>query len=387
MESMLHIMRQVMLRKVSVMQKTKIGIIGCGAISSIYLENCTKTFAILEVAAVADLNLEMARKRAEEYGIPKACSASELLADPEIEIVINLTSPHVHTEVNLQILNAGKHVYSEKPFAFTREDADKVLNLAKERGLRVGIAPDTFLGGGLQTARKLIDDGWIGKPYMASGLILMGNAWDGMHPNFHHYLQTGWDPIFDMAPYYLTAFVHLLGPVRRVSGSAGSVHSEYTVGNPQSPRYGETVPVGAPMHVSATLDFENGAMASLQVAKESFGYTPRLEIYGTEGILHVNDPNMFDGAITLQQRNGTVKEFPYSHGFSQNSRGIGVADMAYAIRSGRAHRASGELSRHVLDVTIGILESSKTDKHVYMTAGCERPAPLPLGLIYNQLDQ
>ncbi|AZN38275.1 Gfo/Idh/MocA family protein [Paenibacillus albus] len=369
------------------MQKTKIGIIGCGMISDIYLENCTKMFAILEVAAVADLNLDMARKRAEQYGIPKACSVEELLADPEIEIVINLTSPQVHTEVNLQILHAGKHVYAEKPFAFTREDADRVLDLAREKGLRVGIAPDTFLGGGLQTARKIIDDGWIGKPYMANGLILMGSAWDGMHPNFRQYLQQGWDPLFDMSPYYLTAFVHLLGPVRRVSGSAGSVHTEFTVTNPQSPSYGETVPVGAPFHVTATLDFENGAVASLQVAKESFGYTPRLEIYGTEGILQVNDPNSFDGAITLQQRSGKIQEFPYSHSFSQNSRGIGVADMAYAIRSGRAHRASGELSRHVLDVTIGILESSKTDKHVAITARCERPAPLPLGLIYNQLDQ
>ena len=166
------------------MQRTKIGIIGCGAISAIYLKNCTKTFRILEVAAVADLVPDMARKRAEEYGIPKACTVEELLDDSEIEIVVNLTAPHAHTEVNLQILNAGKHVYAEKPFALNRDNADRVLALAQEKGLRVGSAPDTFLGAGLQTCRKIIDDGWIGTPYAASGVITMGNAYDAMHPEF-----------------------------------------------------------------------------------------------------------------------------------------------------------------------------------------------------------
>ncbi|WP_201755342.1 Gfo/Idh/MocA family protein [Paenibacillus glycinis] len=368
------------------MQKTKIGIIGCGVISGIYLENCTKTFGILEVAAVADLMPEMARKRAEEYGIPKACTVQELLDDPEIEIVVNLTAPQVHAEVNLQILNAGKHVYTEKPFALNREDADRVLALAEEKGLRVGCAPDTFLGAGLQTSRKIIEDGWIGMPYAASGLIIMGNAYDGMHPNFHNYLQFGWDPLFDMAPYYLTAFIHLLGPVRSVSGSAGQVKREHTVTNPKSPRHGETVPVGAPMHVSAMLDFENGATATLQAAKESFGYTPRLEIYGTEGILHVPDPNMFHGAITIQQRNGETHSFPYSHGFAENSRGIGIADMAYAIRTGRKHRASGALASDVLDLQLAILASSKEGRHILIEPRSEQPAALPLGLMYGLLD-
>ncbi|WP_219833925.1 Gfo/Idh/MocA family protein [Paenibacillus sp. R14(2021)] len=368
------------------MQKTKIGIIGCGVISSIYLENGTKTFGMLEVAAVADLIPDMARQRAAEYGIPKACTVEELLADPEIEIVVNLTAPQAHTEVNLQILNAEKHVYAEKPFALSREDADRVLALAEQKGLRVGVAPDTFLGAGLQTSRKIIDDGWIGTPYAASGLILMGNAYDAMHPNFHHYLQLGWDPLLDMTPYYLTAFIHLLGPVSSVSGSAGQVKSEHTVTNPRSPRFGETVPIGAPMHVTAMLEFENGVTASLQAAKESFGYTPRLEIYGTEGILHVPDPNMFDGAPRIQQRNGETHTFPYSHDFAQNSRGIGIADMAHAIRSGRQHRASGGLARHVLDIQMGILDSSKEQRRIAVEARCEQPAALPLGLKYGMLD-
>ncbi|SFB06036.1 Predicted dehydrogenase [Cohnella sp. OV330] len=369
------------------MEKTKIGIIGCGAISAIYLENCTKMFGVLEVAAVADLVPELARRRADEYGIPKACTVEELLADPAIEIVVNLTAPHAHTAVNLQILEAGKHAYAEKPFALNREDADLVLRTAEAKGLRVGSAPDTFLGAGLQTCRKLIDGGWIGTPYAASGQILMGNVYDGMHPNLPNFLKLGWDPLFDMAPYYITAMVNLLGPVRKVSGSVGQVNRSLTVANPHSPRFGETVPVEAPMHASATLDFESGAIATLQAGKESFGYSPRLEIYGTEGILYVPDPNNFDGQIRLLQPDGRTSELPFTHGFADNSRGVGLADMAYAIRSGRPHRASGRLARHVLDVTLGVFDSSREERHVAVEAKCERPAPLPLGLKYGALDR
>jgi predicted dehydrogenase len=164
------------------------------------------------------------------------------------------------------------------------------------------------------------------------------------------------------------------------------VRREISVTNMQSPRFGETVPVEAPMHAAATLDFESGVIASLQVAKESFGYVPRFEIYGTEGVLYAPDPNMFSGAIRIQQANGATAEIPYSHGFAENSRGIGIADMAYAIQSGRPHRASGELARHVIDITLGIFESARTERHVPITARAERPAALPLGLKFNQLD-
>ncbi len=368
------------------MRKVNVGVIGCGRISGIYFKNCTQTFDILEVVACADLMPQLALKRAEEFHIPRACTVEELLADPDIEIVIDLTSPQVHAEVNRKVLQAGKHVYTEKPFALTAADADEVLDLAQAKGLRVGCAPDTFLGGGLQTCRKIIDDGAIGTPYAASGLILMGNVYDGMRPNFPNFLQLGWDPLFDIAPYYLTAMVFLLGPIRRVTGSTNQVRREFTVTNPQSPRYGETFSVAAPMNAAATLDFESGAIATLQAAKESFGYTPRLEIYGTEGILYAPDPNMFDGAIRIKQPDGAITEVPYSHGFTEDSRGIGVADMAYAIRSGRPHRASGELARHVLDITLGIFESSRTERHVAITKHCARPAPLPLGLKDNELD-
>lgn len=373
-------------RKAEAMHRVNVGVIGCGQISGIYLHNCTRLFDILDVVAVADLVPELARARAEEYHIPHVCTVEELLAHPDVEIILDLTSPGAHAALNKQALQAGKHVYTEKPFALTAGDADEVLELAQAKQLRIGCAPDTFLGAGLQTCRRLIDDGAIGSPYAASGLILMGNRYDGLHPRFESYLQLGWDPLFDMAPYYLTAMVFLLGPVRRVTGSTSQVHREITITNPQSHRYGETIPVAAPMNTAATLDFESGAIASLQAAKESFGYTPRFEIYGTEGILYAPDPNMFGGAIQIRRRDGSVADVPYSHGFSENSRGIGVADMAHTLRSGRPHRASGELARHVLDITLGIFEASRTDRHIVLTTRCDRPAPLPLGLQANPLD-
>ena len=368
------------------MQKVKVGVIGCGMISGIYLQNCTQTFENVEVAAVADLVPELAQKQAADYGVARACSVEELLADPEIEIVLDLTIPWAHPDVNRQILQAGKHVYTEKPFALSAEDADSVLNLAQAKGLRVASAPDTFLGGGLQTCRKLIDDGAIGIPYAASGLVLMRGPYDTSRRNFQSYLQRGWDPLFDMAPYYLTAFVNLLGAVRKVTGFATNVRPSITVDNPESPLHGSTVPVNAPLNTAATLEFASGAIATLQAAKESFGYTPRLEIYGTEGILYANDPNMFGGTIQIKRADGTLSDVEYSHGYSENSRGIGVADLAYAIRSGRAHRASGALARHVLDITLGIFESAQTERHVALSTTCERPAPLPVGLEHGKLD-
>ncbi|WP_207802211.1 Gfo/Idh/MocA family protein [Paenibacillus xerothermodurans] len=369
------------------MQKVKIGVIGCGQISGKYLKNCTQTFDnILEVVACADLMPELARQRAEEYGIPKVCSVEELLADPDIEMVLNLTAPAAHAAINMQALHAGKHVYTEKPFALNREDADRVIALAEEKGLLVGCAPDTFLGGGLQTCRKLIDEGWIGTPYAASGLILMGHPSSGLHPNFQNFLRLGGDPLLDMGPYYMTALVSMLGPVRRVAGSAATLHHEVTIMNPKSPRFGDSVPVEAPMNVTALLEFESGVLGSLQAAKESFGYTPRLEIYGTEGILYAPDPNFFGGKIAVKQHSGEVKEFPCSHGFTDESRGIGLADMAGALRAGRTHRANGMLARHVLDIMLGVIDSANTGRHIAMQTSCERPTPLPLGLKYNRLE-
>jgi len=369
------------------LRKVVVGVIGTGQISGIYLKNLKETFDdIIELKAVADQVPELAAKRAEQFGVPNAWTVERLLADPDIELVLNLTAPVAHAPINLAALRAGKHIYTEKPFALTREDANEVLELAEKQGLLVGCAPDTFLGGGLQTCRKLIDDGWIGTPYSANGTIIMGNAWNGLHPNFRNFLKLGGDPIMDMAPYYLTAMVFLLGPVRRVSGTAQQLHREMTVRNPKSAAYGETVPIEAPTNVSAVLDFAGGAVGSLQAAKESFGYLPRLEIFGTEGNLIANDPNFFGGRVAVQFPSGETKEFPIAHGFTEDTRGIGLADMAYAIRGGQLHRASGALARHVLDVSLGIFESSREERHIAVASTVERPEPLPLGLKYNRLD-
>jgi predicted dehydrogenase len=368
-------------------RKVKVGVIGAGVISNIYLKNCTGMFEhILEVKAVADVVPELAKKRAEEFNIPNVYTVDELLNDPEIEIVVNLTSPVAHAPINLRALEAGKHVYTEKPFALSAEDADKVLALAESKGLLVGCAPDTFLGAGIQTCVKLIEDGWIGKPYAANGVIIMGNASGGMHPNFQNFLKLGGDPIMDMGPYYLTALIAMLGPVRRVTGSAQQLNKEVTVTNPKSHAYGKTVPVEAPTNVTAVLDFHNGAVASLQAAKESFGYSPRLEVFGTEGNLIVPDPNFFGGTVAIKFPNGQTQEIPHTHPYAEEGRGMGIADMAYAIQSGRANRASGRLARHVLDISLSIFEASQSEKHVHLSTTVDRPAPLPLGLKHNMLD-
>jgi predicted dehydrogenase len=368
-------------------RKVNVGIIGTGVISNIYLKNLTSMFDnIVEVKAIADLVPELARKRAEEHHIPNVFTVDELIDDNEIEIILNLTSPSAHAALNLRALRAGKHVYTEKPFALNREDAAEVLKLAEEKGLLVGCAPDTFLGAGLQTCIKLIDDGWIGKPYAANGTIIMGNSSDGMHPNFQNFLKLGGDPIMDMGPYYLTALIALLGPVRRVTGSAQQLSTELTISNPKSHAFGQTVAIEAPTNVHAVLDFNSGAVASLQAAKESFGYSPRLEVFGTEGNLIVPDPNFFGGIAHIKFPNGQTKEFPHSHPYTEDSRGLGVADMAVAIQSGRGNRASGRLAHHVLDISLGIFEASQSEKHVHLQSTVDRPKPMPLGLKHNMLD-
>src|SRR5215213_4661249 len=227
-------------------RKVKIGVVGCGMISSIYLKNCTQTFDILDVVAVADLMPELAQQRAEEFNIPRACTVEQLLADPAIEIVLNLTTPQAHVALNLQALAAGKHVYTEKPFALTHEDADSVLALARSKGLLVGCAPDTFLGGGLQTCRKLIDEGWIGTPVAATA-FMMSHGHEHWHPSPEFYYQRGGGPMFDMGPYYLTALVSLLGPVKRVTGATRTTFPERTITS--QPKFGQKIEVEVPTHV------------------------------------------------------------------------------------------------------------------------------------------
>jgi predicted dehydrogenase len=360
------------------MGKIKAGIIGCGNISEIYFTNGKALFEGLEVAACADLDLARAKAKAEKHGVI-AYSVEELLADPQIQLVINLTIPKVHAKVNLQALHAGKHVYVEKPFAVTREEAQEVIQLAKEKGLLVGTAPDTFLGGGIQTCIKLIQDGEIGVPVAATAFMLCGGH-ESWHPDPEFYYQAGGGPMFDMGPYYLTALVALLGPIQRVTGSARITYPERKITS--QPKNGQKIQVEVPTHVAGVLDFQSGAIGTIITSFDVPGgqSLPNIEIYGSKGTLSVPDPNGFGGIVKLRNNGSSEwKEIPLTHGFQGNCRGIGAADMAQAILQGRKHRASGALGYHVLEAMIGIHHASAEGKHYNMQSNCELPDPLPEG--------
>lgn len=366
------------------MQKVKAGIIGCGNISGIYLKNCMSAFESLEIKACADLIPERSKAKAEEFNI-KAYTVEELMEDPEIGIVINLTVPKTHFDVCIRALEAGKNVYAEKPLSVKREDGRKIIELAASKGLLTGGAPDTFLGGGLQTCRKLVDEGWIGRPVAATA-FMMGHGPESWHPDPEFFYKFGGGPLFDMGPYYLTALISLLGPVRRVTGSAGISFPERVATCKE--KFGYTIKVDVPTHVAGVLDFECGAIATLITSFDVWGaQLPRIEIYGSEGTLNVPDPNTFDGPVYLK-RHGTAewREIPLTHGYTDNSRGLGVADMAAALITGRKHRANSEMTFHVLDVMQGILDASANGSHYTPESTCKRPDALPMGLLPGRLD-
>ena len=364
-------------------RRVKAGVIGCGNISGAYFKWC-KQFPILDIVACSDIDMSRAKAKAAEFGIPKACTVQELLNDAEIQIVTNLTVPKAHAEVNLAAINAGKHAYGEKPFGVTREEGLKTLKTAKEKGVLVGSAPDTFLGGGGQTCRKLIDDGWIGEPVAATAFMTC-HGHETWHPDPEFYYLEGGGPMFDMGPYYLTALVNLLGPVKRVTGFSKIAFPERTIYS--QPHYGQKIKVRTSTHIAGVTEFANGAIGTIIMSFDIWAANlPRIEIYGSQGSLSVPDPNQFGGTVRIYRFGAEAwGEIPLTH--SQNvGRGIGVADMAYALVYGRPHRANGEMAFHVLDVMQAFEEASKTGKHVEITSRCSRPAPLPLGLMPGELD-
>lgn len=362
---------------------TKIGIIGCGTISGIYLKS-PSVFPILELVACADLDMARAQARAEEYHID-ALSVADLLAHPDIDIVVNLTIPAAHAEVAQAAIAHGKSVYSEKPLALNTTDGKAILDQASAAGVRVGCAPDTFLGGGLQTCRKLIDDGWIGTPVAATA-FMMSHGHEHWHPSPEFYYQRGGGPMFDMGPYYLTALVSLLGPVKRVTGATRTTFPERTITS--QPKFGQKIQVETPTHVVGLLDFEQGAVASIITTFDVWSAElPRIEIYGTQGTLSVPDPNTFGGPVRLRRAGSTEwQEIPIPFQYTANSRGIGVADMAHAIASGRDHRASGDLAYHVLEIMETIHVASDKGQHQMLASTVARPAIFPLDMTLGVLD-
>lgn len=350
-------------------------------ISEQYLSCLKRWFPqTVELAACADLNPALAQSVASTFGISRSCSPDELYAAYDIEIVLNLTNPWAHPEVNRAALEHGKHVYAEKPLALTREPANGVLELARKNNLRVGCAPDTFLGAGPQTCRRVIDQGWIGTPVAAHALIMMSHSSERYNSE-----QIG-GALLDMAPYYVTAFVNLFGPVRRVSGMAEWPLREITNREPADPGFGSTAPVVAPMTVAGTLEFDGGVVATLTTMANGFAYLPQFEILGTEARLVANDPNMFGGPVTLVRnevgvgddgRRSTERsyEIPLVNPYRERNRGLGLAEMAFAIDAGRPHLATGELAYHVLDVMLALRESSADGRYRKLESGVPRPSP------------
>lgn len=351
-----------------------IGIIGSGDISAAYLR-VAQELRLFQVAAVSDLDQERARARAQEFGV-RACTPDELLALPELSAVVNLTPPAAHASVSEAVLRAGKHLYSEKPLATSRAAGRALLAEATSRGLRLGCAPDTFLGAGLQSARELLDAGAIGTPLAATAFMLSSGP-EAWHPNPHFFFQPGGGPLFDMGPYYLTALVNLLGPVRAVTGQAVSAQAERVAGH--RTRLGERIPVNTPTHVTGLLDFEAGASATLITSFDvQASELPRIELYGSEGTLSLPDPNTFGGPLRLRRAGAKDwEEVKLRRPFQKNARGIGLADLLWGLDTGEAPRASGELAYHVLDVMGSVLESAEQGHRLELTSRVERPAPLP----------
>ena len=365
-------------------ETTKIGIIGTGNISSKYLENLAWLDGVT-VHAVADLNHEAAEAQAAKYDVPNVFTVDELLADPDIEIVLNLTTPGAHSTVGMAILNAGKSLYGEKPLALNCSDGQSMLDLAAKKGLRIGCAPDTFLGASLQTCRQLIDEGAIGKPVAATA-FMMGFGMETWHPNPDFFFKPGAGPMFDMGPYYLTTLIHLLGPVKAVSGMVTKGREQRTITS--EPLAGQIIDVEVPTHVSGMLQFESGAVGTMITSFDSpASRLPHIEIYGTEATLQVPDPNRFGDPIYIKRpgKESEWEEVAQTHPYPENSRGLGLADMAAAIRADKAHRATGELAYHVLDLMWAFHDSAETEQHVQLASTCVRPEPMSNDAVYGEM--
>jgi predicted dehydrogenase len=347
-----------------------VGVIGAGTISDTYLENLT-AFPDLDVRMVADLNLDRAATQAALYGVPRSGTVSDLLADPDIEIVVNLTVPAAHVEVGLAALSAGKHVWAEKPLALDRAGGRELLDRAQANGLRLASAPDTVLGAGLQAARRALDAGTIGTPYSALALFQSPGP-ESWHPAPEFLFRAGAGPLFDMGPYYLTALVHLLGPVAQVKGHGRRPRATRTIGS--GPRAGTSFEVTVETTVTALLEFAGGGSAYLVTSFDSAVSRTTIEVTGTTGTAALPDPNTFAGATLIHRAEGTSSVAADGH---QATRGTGVLELARAIQAGEPERASGEIAFHVLDTMLAIAESAATRRSVTVSSTAVIPPPLP----------
>lgn len=361
-----------------------VGVMGAGNISKTYLEK-GPLFSGITMAAVADLNPEAASAAAGTYGVA-AMTPEEMLSDPGIDIVVNLTIPSAHFLVFHAALEAGKHVYSEKPFVLTVAEGRQLADLAAAKGLRLGSAPDTFLGGAHQQARALIDAGEIGLVHSATAHV-MSAGMEHWHPNPDFFFLPGGGPILDLGPYYIANFVNLIGPVARVTALAGKASEERVISS--QPRAGERIPVRTPTTIHALMQFESGAMVTLGASWDVHGHKHgNMEVYGTEGSLILPDPNFFGGPLEMARRGEALAPVtPWEHPFGvpnqpeaapvqANYRAAGLADMARAVRDGGDFLCDQARALHVIDVMASILAAGETGEWITLTTTCDRPAAL-----------
>ncbi len=370
----------------------RIGLIGCGRISDIYLKTC-QAHAELDIVACASLDLSESQAKAKQYGIKRACTPEDIITDPTIECVLNLTVPSAHAEVSRAALQAGKHVYAEKPFVTRLSDGLDLLHLAKDQGLLVGNAPDTFFGGRWQTVRRLLDEGAIGAP---TGVFahVGTHGTERHHPNPDFYYARGGGPLLDLGPYYLTAMVFCLGPIKRVAGLGRRTFPVRMIEN--GPRNGEMMPVEVNTHSLSLLEFESGVIGDMTMSFDIWdSETPRFEIYGEEGTICIPDPdpvhgaNIFQGDVLYRTRESarwTHQPRPTGRedwliaddhfDFNQDSRGVGLLDLAYAVQNGRQPRASGALAFHVSEVMDAIERAPAAGAYQTIESRCDRPRPL-----------
>ncbi|MHB8062300.1 MAG: Gfo/Idh/MocA family protein [Ruminiclostridium sp.] len=362
------------------MDKIKVGIIGCGNISGIYLQNLTSTFINTEVWAIGDLVEERALAAQQKYNIQNIFTLEEMLNSKDIQIIVNLSTPKDHFGICKKVLEAGKHVYVEKPLSLQLEQGLELQELAEKNNLLLGGAPDTFLGAGLQTCRKAIDDGLIGDVIGATAFMVC-HGHESWHPDPEFYYDIGGGPMFDMGPYYLTALVSLIGPAKTVAGMNSITFKQRTITSEK--KFGKVIDVKVPTHVAGTIEFKNGAIASIITSFDVWGSTlPRIEIYGSRGTLIVPDPNIFGGTVKIQTYfEKEFKELPLTHIYSEDSRGLGVADMADAISNSRVNIANGYLTGHVLEIMHAFHDSAEKRTFIDLKTDCDRPRPLDLGLI------
>jgi len=365
------------------MKQVNVGIIGCGNISNAYFSTNAR-FNLFNIVACADLDQSRAKAKAQEWNIPKACTVEELLADDNIDFVICLTIPQAHAPVMKQALLAGKSAYTEKPFTVERTEAQELIALAKAKGLRLGSAPDTFLGGAHQTARAVIDSGAIGE-VVAATAFMVGHGHESWHEAPEFYYKRGGGPMFDMGPYYITDLVNMIGPVKRVSAATRITFPERTITS--QPLAGTKITVETPTHLSGSLEFANGAIATVIMSFDVWAHSlPNIQIHGTEGSLFVPDPNGFGGEVVLRLPGKDPEIVPVTRAYTGQARGVGMADMALAMQSGRDHRCNERVAYHVCDIMHAFNDSSEQGRHIELASTCERPAGLPAGLADGELD-